>query len=627
MTDMPRQLGRYQLLRRLATGGMGEIYVARTTGAGGFEKRVIIKTILPHLARQEEFVTKFLDEGRIVVQLTHGNIVPVFDMGEEDGEYFIAMEYVPGLDLRAILKRMTARNERLPIELALYVAAELCKGLGYAHRKTDDDGAPLDIVHRDVSPSNVLVSREGEVKIIDFGIARAAGKVAETATGHIQGKCCYMSPEQARGRSLDARSDIFSTGVLLYEILTLTRPFEGRSDLESLELVRQCNADPPGILRPAIPEEVDAIVCRAMAKDPDDRYQSIDEMHVDLQQELYRLDHSVTSQSLAEQLSPVFAEAQADQASRLTARSTPASPANLDEAFEMQLAELDDGQSSTSEASLQLAATATATASETNTLTPTPRTPIEVPASEQTSDPTAPAEDSKPRSANAPEPNTHRSGPIDDAAQPAETAVRRRYWLPATIAAAVAAVAAITAVFMLRPAPEATLELVTDPPGASIYLDGEHIAGRQTPTELALPPDSYDIAVSLEGYDSEHLTVRLSSGEVLSLDERDFSLRPLTEAPRRFSIATEPDDATLSVDGSEVDSTPHEVELENDETVELSASAPDCTTTTRTLTRHHPDSTVTLQLQCDRDAVKGEIMDVISCTVNRINYPELISLF
>src|SRR5690554_2784135 len=202
MTDIVRTLGRYELHRRIAAGGMGEIFVAKSRGAGGFEKTVIIKTILPHLADEQEFVTKFLDEGRIVVNLTHGNIVPVFDMGEEKGEYFIAMEYVAGRDLRDILRHLNVSGRVLPVEYSLYILIELSKGLGYAHRKTDEQGVPLGIVHRDVSPSNVLLSREGEVKLIDFGIARATGKSSVTVSGRIQGKCCDRSREQASGTNV-----------------------------------------------------------------------------------------------------------------------------------------------------------------------------------------------------------------------------------------------------------------------------------------------------------------------------------------------------------------------------------------------------------------------------------------
>ncbi|MFU8804285.1 MAG: serine/threonine protein kinase, partial [Bradymonadaceae bacterium] len=309
MTETTRQLGRYELFRRIAKGGMGEIYLAKTRGAGGFEKTIIIKTILPHLAEEEEFVTKFLDEGHIVTNLTHGNIVPVFDMGEEDGEYFMAMEYVPGRDLRAILKELQKMGRTMPVDLAIHFTAEVCKGLGYAHRKADEQGQPLLIVHRDVSPSNVLISREGEVKVIDFGIARAAGRLSKTVSGRIQGKFSYMSPEQALGKPVDHRGDVFSTGVVLYEMLTGVRPFEGDTDLETLDRVRQCEFDPPGVLNPEVDEELDVIVTRALAKDRDDRYQNIDELHVDLIQHLYSLGQAVTGHQVSNFLCDLFPDA------------------------------------------------------------------------------------------------------------------------------------------------------------------------------------------------------------------------------------------------------------------------------------------------------------------------------
>ncbi|MFB6350450.1 MAG: serine/threonine protein kinase [Bradymonadaceae bacterium] len=308
MSDTPRKLGRYELVRRIAVGGMGEIYLARVSGTGGFEKTVIIKTILPHLAEEDEFVEKFLDEGRIVVNLTHGNIVPVFDMDEVDGEYFIAMDYVPGRDVREILKRLRERGEQMPPEIAAYIIAEVCEGLGYAHRKTDDEGEPLDIVHRDVSPSNVLISTEGEVKIIDFGIARAADRRAKTVTGRIQGKCCYMSPEQARGDELDHRSDIFSTGVVFYEMLTGVRPFEGDSDLKSLDLVRECDYEPPSFVDGSVPPRLDGIIDRALGETPDERYQRIEEMHVELMEFLADDGPPVTSTDVASFLEELFPE-------------------------------------------------------------------------------------------------------------------------------------------------------------------------------------------------------------------------------------------------------------------------------------------------------------------------------
>lgn len=308
MAQLLRKLGRYELIRRIAVGGMGELFLARLRGTAGFEKLVIIKTILPHLSKEEEFVTKFLDEGRIVVQLTHGNIVPVFDMDESDGEYYIAMEYVPGRDLREVLKRLQAQGDVLPVDMALHLASEVCKGLGYAHRKVNEDGESLGLVHRDVSPSNILVSSSGEVKVIDFGIARATNKISQTVSGRIQGKFCYMSPEQASGKPLDQRSDICSLGIVLYEMLTGVRPFEGETDLETLDLVRSCKFDPPSMLRPQISSSIDEILSRTLSQDPGDRYTQIDQLQVDLLQHLYLHGEPPTSTQITSYLVDLFPE-------------------------------------------------------------------------------------------------------------------------------------------------------------------------------------------------------------------------------------------------------------------------------------------------------------------------------
>jgi serine/threonine protein kinase len=345
MSDTPRQLGRYQLVRRIAKGGMGEIYLARAQGAAGFEKTVIIKTILPRLSEEEEFVERFLDEGRTVVNLSHGNIVPVFDMDEIDGEYFIAMDYVPGRDLKAVLER---RDDPLPPKLAAYIISQVCEGLAYAHRQTDEEGESLEIVHRDVSPSNVLLSTDGEVKLIDFGIARAAGRSSETVTGRIQGKCCYMSPEQATGKTVDRRSDIFSAGVVFYELLTGERPFEGDSDLRSLELVRQCQFAPPSTVDPDVPEPLDDIVERALARDPEDRYETADQMQSDLMQFLVAEESVLTSKDVAAFLEATFPEGPKRDAIR---DSEVPDDMGLDEALEFELDRLEDDAGRTTPAS------------------------------------------------------------------------------------------------------------------------------------------------------------------------------------------------------------------------------------------------------------------------------------
>ena len=609
MTGSNRKLGRYELIRCMAKGGMGEIYLARTRGAGGFEKLVIIKTILPHLAEEEEFVTKFLDEGRIVVQLTHGNIVPVFDMGEQNGEYFIAMEYVPGLDLRAIIKHLRTWDEPLSVEVTLYVAAEVCKGLGYAHRKVDDQGNPLNIVHRDVSPSNVLISREGEVKIIDFGIARAAGKVAKTMTGRIQGKCCYMSPEQSRGKSLDARSDIFSAGVLLYEMLTLVRPFEGRSDLESLELVRQCQFDPPSVLRPTIPDGVDEIVERAMAPHPEDRYQTADELFVDLQEQIYSLGSAVTSQRLVDSLQRVFdAESAADEATPDSPR-----PANLDEALELELARLDSDSDATPTSlpstPYALSPTDPDTGANTRTLGPTPATPHHAlgPSPESSTYPplagtgTGTGTGTNSNHPSGPDSASHSAllAPGLNTAEYAAITPRRQKVAMALLAMITVAAVGL-ATYLLLPPKEGTLELITEPSGAQIYLDGDELAGQRTPVTLSLPPSTYGVELILEDYRPRQFRVDIAPGSTVRLDADDLRMLPLHEAPRTFTITTDPGDATLIADGQALGHAPQQIELRPDEVINLSARAPECSAIFYALHFGHERDDIHLELECTR---------------------------
>lgn len=329
-------LGRYELLRLISRGGMGEIYLARVRGAGGFEKKLVIKRILSYLVEEDEFVQKFIDEANIVKHLTHGNIVPVFDMGEADnGELYIAMEYVEGRDLRDVLKRARRENRPLPVGVALWIVAELCKGLGHAHRKTDADGRPLHIVHRDISPSNLLISREGEVKVADFGIAKARDRLSRSITGRLQGKFCYMSPEQASGKVVDARSDIFSTGVVLYELLTHRRPFESERDLETLDRVKTLDPPPPSHHRPELAPEVDAIVMKALTKDPDERYPQIDELERAIMGHLYGSGDGVTSRDVVHALEVLFPDGFERPEARLSEGAS--SPMSLEDAFDAEV--------------------------------------------------------------------------------------------------------------------------------------------------------------------------------------------------------------------------------------------------------------------------------------------------
>lgn len=267
-------IGRYELIARLGAGGMGEIFLARTVGSGGFEKQVVIKRILPHLAGDPDFVQRIVDEGKLVVQLRHTCIAQVLDMGEDGGATYIAMEYVDGRDLAELMRLARAGGVETPVSLVATLLARLLEGLDYAHHATDRDGRPMGIIHRDVSPSNVMISKAGEVKLLDFGIARAAERAHVTVSGAIRGKYNYMSPEQAKGGELDARSDLFSLGVVAWELFTGARPFDAPSDLLTLDRVRFHDPGPLAAVAPDVPVELCALVDRLLQKEASARYDS-----------------------------------------------------------------------------------------------------------------------------------------------------------------------------------------------------------------------------------------------------------------------------------------------------------------------------------------------------------------
>ncbi|WP_208723227.1 protein kinase domain-containing protein [Corallococcus llansteffanensis] len=265
--------GSYQLLKRLATGGMAQIYLARRPGSDAPDKLLVLKRILPHLSENDEFVRMFLDEARIAARLAHPNVVQIYDLGAEGDTFFIAMEYIHGVDARRLWKRSETAGRPLPVPLVCRILLEASAGLDYAHRKTDATGRPLGIVHRDVSPQNILVTFEGGVKVVDFGIAKAADQATVTRSGVLKGKYSYMSPEQAAGQRVDCRSDVFALGVVLHELLTGGRLFKRPSDMLTLGAVAECNVPAPSQVAPRVPADLDAIVLKALAKDPDARYQ------------------------------------------------------------------------------------------------------------------------------------------------------------------------------------------------------------------------------------------------------------------------------------------------------------------------------------------------------------------
>ncbi|MCX4241191.1 serine/threonine-protein kinase [Paraliomyxa miuraensis] len=265
------RVGRYHLLRRLAIGGMAELHLACAEGLAGFQKVVVLKRVLPHLAADADFIRLFVNEARLAANLDHPNLVQVMDIGEADGEYFYVMEHVHGRNAREILGAAAERGG-LPLPVALTIVTAAAAGLHHAHERTDLDGNPLGLVHRDVSPSNVLISHDGAIKVTDFGIAKASARSTETIGGTMKGKIGYMAPEQCRGEAVDRRSDVFALGILLYELTTTERLFFGDNDFAVLNRVVQGRFDPPSVRVPDYPPALERIVLRALSLEPDDRY-------------------------------------------------------------------------------------------------------------------------------------------------------------------------------------------------------------------------------------------------------------------------------------------------------------------------------------------------------------------
>jgi serine/threonine protein kinase len=269
-----KEFGKYRLIAHLATGGMADIYLATQTSLAGFEKLIVIKRILANLSREARFVEMFLDEARIAATLNHPNVVHIFDLGRIQGQYFIAMEYLPGESLSTLIRACRKRKIRIPPELAAGMISQAAEGLHHAHTMTGRDSKPLGIVHRDVSPQNVFVLYDGGVKVVDFGIAKAALRSTKTQTGTLKGKYAYMSPEQILGQELDARSDVFSLGVVLWECLARRKLFNQENDLKLLQAVTEKDAPSPCSVDPEVPELLAEIARKALARNRDERYPS-----------------------------------------------------------------------------------------------------------------------------------------------------------------------------------------------------------------------------------------------------------------------------------------------------------------------------------------------------------------
>jgi eukaryotic-like serine/threonine-protein kinase len=292
---------RYRITERVAAGGMAEVFRGVAESLQGFKKNIAIKRILPALTKNKKFVAMFLDEARLSLLLQHTNIVQVFDIGHTDDTYFIVMEYVDGVDLKALTEWRRKINRRIPIAHTLYVTMEICKGLSYAHElQNPETGKPLGIVHRDISPPNVLISKQGEIKVVDFGLAKATSQIETTDPGVVKGKMSYLSPEAARGEEVDSASDIFAVGILLYEMLTGKRLFYGETDYQTVELVRNAKIPPIKPQNPQVEPELEDIVRKALSKRKEDRFQGALDLQDALAQYSYSRGLKVISRDIAE---------------------------------------------------------------------------------------------------------------------------------------------------------------------------------------------------------------------------------------------------------------------------------------------------------------------------------------
>ncbi|RME25244.1 MAG: PEGA domain-containing protein [Deltaproteobacteria bacterium] len=313
------RFGEYVILKRLAAGGMAEVYLARKGGLGGFTKPVAIKIILPHLSSNPKFVKMFLAEARLVVYLEHSNIAQVLDLGEVDGQYFITMEFAHGADLQRISSRTKKSGRLLPLPYAAKIVSQIAEGLHYAHTKTDEKGKPLGIIHRDISPHNIILTFDGIAKLIDFGVAKAKVDFIEEEEGVLKGKFSYMSPEQIRGMPLDARSDVFALGVVLWEVCTGANLYRESSELLTMEAILRKPVPPPRQLRGDMPPDLEAIILKALAKRSVDRFQSALEFHQALERYLSRSGWTVGTAHLSEFMRKLFPE-ELEEIQKLIAR-------------------------------------------------------------------------------------------------------------------------------------------------------------------------------------------------------------------------------------------------------------------------------------------------------------------
>lgn len=587
--QLPRKFGKYTLLRKLAVGGMAEIFLALHRSISGFEKLLVIKRILPNLTQDPEFLQMFLDEARIAATLNHPNIVQIYDVGSVGEATFIAMEYVHGEDLRSIVRGMKKKGiTTFPLEHALQIIVGACAGLDFAHSRTDLKGEPLEIVHRDISPQNVLVTFAGDVKVVDFGIARAkmAGLEEKTDRGQLKGKIPYMSPEQCRGEDLDHRSDIFSLGIILFELTTGRRLFRGETEFVTMRRILEDPYPRPSQFVAGYAPDLEGIVMKALARDRDQRYQSARELQADLEEFIRHHRIAASSLNLSKFLQEIFGDKLATQRDALAQgkRLADIIAEEEDRAPEIpsdQLVELDAQDQPISDAAVprpdpstgawveekrpswakRLAMAAVALVlvvgiggavlfftrpGETTTSEPTPLGLLEV---SSTPPGAAITIDSEPTDEVTP----HTFG---------ELRVDRTYQVKLSLDGYRHAIREVklsagqpreTVSLELRPAAKGIISVTSVPTGASVFFDGRAL-DETTPATIAevSPVEEHTILIKLAGFVDRTETVTVSPGEVRDL-AFELEEAPLGPQETFLVIESEPTEARVTLDGEALD--------------------------------------------------------------------------
>lgn len=600
-------LKKFEILEMVAKGGMAEVYRAKTVGLQGFEKEVCVKKILPHLTEDESFVTMFINEAKLAATLSYANIVSVHDLCvSAGGEYFIVMEYVHGKDLSDVIRAAQLAGREVPPEMAVYICREVCKGLHYAHSKTDMTGAPMALIHRDISPHNVLVSFMGEIKITDFGIAKAATIMNKTAVGILKGKYGYMSPEQARGQPLDHRSDIFNTGIVLYELLVGERCFAGSSDFSTLNLMRNATVTPPTKINTNVPKELEAIVLRSLAADRGDRYKDALELEAALGKFAETRGRRIGAPDLSQFMRELFSSTEQARANNSTgvlslnsvAAAVPASPK---EKVENKPAEkkaekpAPAPQPKTAPLAMEPAPAGATPAKE--------RKPAKIkkdpaPAAEKAEEKPAekPAEAAAEKPAEKPAADAKKKGKqqLDTPKKPVgrkdlkpgltmiqqmSRPERRRSLLKAAVVLVIAATVGTAWGFYRARSisrertfremelstrdpsagtkkPTVTLLISSDPPGASVMLDKIELSDK-TPIAVERDRDAieHDLELTLEGYKPLKKKLKYEDGPVTRFEQR------LSGDPGMLKVTTKPSDLPVRVDGNIVGNAPLSLEI------------------------------------------------------------------